>query len=159
MGWLTYRYPVCLGLGDPAGAAGLRHPDQRAGLRAVPGGGLGYGVLSLLPRRAGLAAELAGQAIPQVLFNFFGLAPGGFQTFRPLTSSSGHYRDTDRSGSRLLMINGTVFRGQLRMEWEYGSGHNAATIEAFISACRTVPAGPHRRLPAGSGNRLVRRLP
>jgi amino acid adenylation domain-containing protein/non-ribosomal peptide synthase protein (TIGR01720 family) len=136
MGWLTYRYPVCLGLGDPAEplAYASRINEQ---LRAVPGGGLGYGVLRYYRGDAGLAAELAGQAIPQVLFNFFGLAPGGFQTFRPLTSSSGHYRDTESERMRLLMINGTVFRGQLRMEWEYSSGrHDAATIEGFISACR-----------------------
>jgi amino acid adenylation domain-containing protein/non-ribosomal peptide synthase protein (TIGR01720 family) len=136
MGWLTYRYPVCLRLGDRhrplAYAARI---DQQ--LRAVPGGGLGYGALRYYRGDAGLAAELAGQAIPQVLFNFFGVAPSGFQTFRPLTGTSGHYHDTQSERMRLLMINGTMFRGQLQMEWEYSSGrHDAATIEGFIGACK-----------------------
>jgi hypothetical protein len=35
------------------------------------------------------------------------------------------------------MINGTVFHGQLRMEWEYSSGrHDAASIERFTGSCR-----------------------
>ena len=136
VGWLTYRYPVCLRLGDRrqplAYATGI---DRQ--LRAVPGGGLGYGALRYYRGDPALAAELAGQAIPQVLFNFFGVAPGGFQTFRPLHGTSGHYHDTESERMRLLMINGTVFRGQLRMEWEYSSGrHDAATIERFIGSAR-----------------------
>jgi non-ribosomal peptide synthase protein (TIGR01720 family) len=106
-------------------------------LRAVPGGGLGYGALRYYRGDAGLAAELAAQAIPEVLFNFFGSAPTGFQTFRPMTSSSGHYHDTESERMRLLMINGTTFRGRLRMEWEYSSGrHDAASIETFIASGR-----------------------
>jgi amino acid adenylation domain-containing protein/non-ribosomal peptide synthase protein (TIGR01720 family) len=136
VGWLTYRYPVCLRLGDrdrPRAYAA----QIDAQLRAVPGGGLGYGALRYYRGDAGLAAELAAQAIPQVLFNFFGVAPSGFQTFRPLVSSSGHYHDVESERMRLLMINGTVFRGQLRMEWEYSSGrHDAATIEGFIGSGR-----------------------
>ncbi|HEY2579902.1 MAG TPA: hypothetical protein VGI74_26615, partial [Streptosporangiaceae bacterium] len=136
MGWLTYRYPVCLRLGDRGQPLAYATQIDRQ-LRAVPGGGLGYGALRYYRGDPGLAAELAGQAIPQVLFNFFGVAPGGFQTFRPLHGTSGHYHDTKSERMRLLMINGTVFRGQLRMEWEYSSGrHDAATIERFIGSAR-----------------------
>ncbi|OLB77881.1 MAG: hypothetical protein AUI14_14885 [Actinobacteria bacterium 13_2_20CM_2_71_6] len=136
MGWLTYRYPVCLRLADRSQPlAYAAQVDEQ--LRAVPGGGLGYGALRYYRGDAELAAELAGQAIPQVLFNFFGTAPSGFQTFRPLVGTSGHYHDAESERMRLLMINGTVFRGQLRMEWEYSSGrHDAATVEGFIGACR-----------------------
>jgi amino acid adenylation domain-containing protein/non-ribosomal peptide synthase protein (TIGR01720 family) len=135
MGWLTYRYPVCLRLADPEDPLGYAAAIDRQ-LRAVPGGGLGYGALRYYRGDPELAAELAGQAVPQVLFNFFGTAPGGFQTFRPLVGTSGHYHDTESERMRLLMINGTVFRGQLRMEWEYSSGrHDAATIERFIGSC------------------------
>ncbi|MGD0603557.1 MAG: amino acid adenylation domain-containing protein [Streptosporangiaceae bacterium] len=136
MGWLTYRYPVCLRLGDRSRP--LAYAAQiNEQLRAVPGGGLGYGVLRYYRGDAALAAELADQAIPQVLFNFFGVAPGGFQTFKPLVGTSGHYHDTQSERMRLLMINGTVFHGQLRMEWEYSSGrHDAASIERFTGSCR-----------------------
>jgi amino acid adenylation domain-containing protein/non-ribosomal peptide synthase protein (TIGR01720 family) len=136
MGWLTYRYPVCLRLADRDQPLAYASGVDRE-LRAVPGGGLGYGALRYYRGDAALAAELAGQAVPQVLFNFFGTAPGGFQTFRPLVGTSGHYHDAESERMRLLMINGTVFRGQLRMEWEYSSGrHDSATIEGFIDSCR-----------------------
>jgi amino acid adenylation domain-containing protein/non-ribosomal peptide synthase protein (TIGR01720 family) len=136
MGWLTYRYPVCLRLAerDRPLAYAMRVDEQ---LRAVPGGGLGHGALRYYRGDPELAAELAAQAVPQVLFNFFGTAPGGFQTFRPLVGTSGHYHDTESERMRLLMINGTIFRGRLRMEWEYSSGrHDAATVEGFIESCR-----------------------
>jgi len=136
MGWLTYRYPVCLRLGDRGQPRAWTELIDRQ-LRTVPRGGLGWGALRYYRGDAALSAGLAGQAIPQVLFNFFGTAPGGFQTFRPLTSTSGHYQDTESERMRLLMINGTAFRGQLRMEWEYSSGrHDAATVEGFIRSCR-----------------------
>jgi amino acid adenylation domain-containing protein/non-ribosomal peptide synthase protein (TIGR01720 family) len=136
MGWLTYRYPVCLRLGD-RGRPLAYAAQVNEQLRAVPGGGLGYGVLRYYRGETALAAELAGQAIPQVLFNFFGVAPGGFQTFKPLIGTSGHYHDTESERMRLLMINGTVFHGQLGMEWEYSSGrHDAASIKRFIGSCR-----------------------
>jgi non-ribosomal peptide synthase protein (TIGR01720 family) len=136
MGWLTYRYPVCLRLADPGQPLDYVIQIDRQ-LRAVPGGGLGYGALRYYRGDPDLAAELAGQAIPQVLFNFFGVAPGGFQTFEPQLGTSGHYHDTESERMRLLMINGTVTRSQLRMEWEYSSGrHDAATIEDFIGSAR-----------------------
>ena len=136
MGWLTYRYPVLLRLADRAKPVDYAaRIDQQ--LRAVPGAGLGNGVLRYYRGDADLSAELAGQAVPQVLFNFFGTAPSGFQTFRPLVGTSGHYHDTASERMRLLMINGTVFRGRLRMEWEYSSGrHDQVTIEGFITDCR-----------------------
>jgi amino acid adenylation domain-containing protein/non-ribosomal peptide synthase protein (TIGR01720 family) len=149
MGWLTYRYPVCLRLGDRSRplAYAARINEQ---LREVPGSGLGYGMLRYYRGDAALAAELGGQAIPQVLFNFFGVAPGGFQTVKPLIGTSGHYHDKESERMRLLMINGTVFHGQLRMEWEYSSGrHDAATMEGFIGSCRRFLLDLTEACPAG----------
>jgi hypothetical protein len=35
------------------------------------------------------------------------------------------------------MINGSVFRGQLRLEWEYSSGrHDRSSISQFVSSCK-----------------------
>ncbi|MEV0460841.1 amino acid adenylation domain-containing protein [Catellatospora methionotrophica] len=136
VGWLTYRYPMWLDV-----RRGPSMPDQvqaiACQLAAVPRGGLGYGSLRYYRGDPAVAAELADQPVPDVLFNFFGAAPGGFQVLKPLAGTSGHYHDTESERMRLLMINGAVFRGQLRLEWEYSSGrHDAATVEAFIAACR-----------------------
>ncbi len=94
VGWFTSLYPVRL---DPSGfdASGLDSSpldlnEALAGglalgravktvkqqLRAVPGKGLGYGVLRYL--NDDTAAELAGGVVPQLGFNYLGrLGPGG----------------------------------------------------------------------------------
>ncbi|NUT04108.1 MAG: amino acid adenylation domain-containing protein [Hamadaea sp.] len=136
VGWLTYRYPMWLDV-----QRGPSLPDRVRAiarqLAAVPRGGLGYGALRYYHDDAAVSAELAAQPVPDVLFNFFGAAPGGFQVLRPLAGTSGHYHDTESERMRLLMINGAIFRGQLRLEWEYSTGrHDAATVEAFIAGCR-----------------------
>ena len=83
VGWFTSLYPVRLdaqGLdldealaGGPAlGRAVKRFKEQ---LRAVPDGGLGYGLLRYLNRET--AAVLAGCGAPQLGFNYLGRFAGG----------------------------------------------------------------------------------
>ena len=84
MGWFTSLYPVRLdpGLldleealsGGPALGRALKTIKEQ--LRAVPGKGLGYGLLRYLNDET--AAELAGSAAPQLGFNYLGrFAAGG----------------------------------------------------------------------------------
>jgi non-ribosomal peptide synthase protein (TIGR01720 family) len=78
VGWLTSVHPVRLDPG-PEEAAGIRAGGPAAGrvvkqvkeqLRAVPGDGLGYGLLRYLnPATAGLLAALTS---PQIGFNYLG---------------------------------------------------------------------------------------
>ncbi|MEV4440247.1 amino acid adenylation domain-containing protein, partial [Streptomyces sp. NPDC049577] len=76
VGWFTSLHPVRLDAGagtDDPGAALKRIKEQ---LRAVPGKGIGYGLLRHLGAEA---AELAGHPAPQIGFNYLGrfVAPGG----------------------------------------------------------------------------------
>ncbi|MEE1757211.1 non-ribosomal peptide synthetase [Streptomyces sp. SP18CS02] len=84
VGWFTTQYPVRLdggpvaggGFWDPsapdAGEALKRIKEQ---LRAVPSGGLGWGLLRYLnPETAG---KLAGLPVPDVRFNYLGRLTGG----------------------------------------------------------------------------------
>ncbi|TGA95241.1 non-ribosomal peptide synthetase, partial [Streptomyces palmae] len=96
VGWFTSVYPVRLDPGDlpwdevaaagPAlGRAVKRLKEQ---LRAVPGEGLGYGLLRYLNPRTG--PELAGLPTPQVGFNYLGRmsAPGGDAAWVPVRAGS-----------------------------------------------------------------------
>lgn len=136
VGWLTYRYPMWLRY-DRAIDPRARVTAIAAQLRAVPRGGIGYGALRYYREDDGIAATLRGQPVPDVVFNFFGHAPGGFQVFQPLAGTSGHYHDVESERARLVMINGAVFRGQLRLEWEYSAGrHDAESITGFIDRAK-----------------------
>ena len=83
MGWFTSLYPVRLDVGrlDLAdalsGGASLGRAVKtvKEQLRAVPGKGLGYGLLRYL--NADTAAALAGGPAPQLGFNYLGRFGGG----------------------------------------------------------------------------------
>ena len=83
VGWFTSLYPVrldpgpldleqALAVGAPLGRALKTIKEQ---LRAVPGKGLGYGLLRYL--NAETAATLAAQPAPQLGFNYLGRFAGG----------------------------------------------------------------------------------
>src|SRR2546428_624219 len=84
-GWFSSLYPVRLDVGGVdveealAGGAGLGRALKqiKEQLRAVPGNGLGYGLLRYLQPRTAL--QLAGFAAPQIGFNYLGrfAAPAG----------------------------------------------------------------------------------
>ena len=137
VGWLTYRYPVWL-TGDRAlpPADAVREVSRQ--LKEVPRGGLGHGALRYFGSDPAAAAALAAQPVPEVMFNFFGTPAGGFQLLQPLAGDSGHYHDTESRRMRLLMINGAVAHGRLRLEWEYSAGrHDEPTIQHLIDRCTT----------------------
>ncbi len=72
VGWCTSVHPVRLDVSgiDPRGAAGQLLKTVKEQVRAVPGDGLGYGLLRYL--NPGTAARLAALPSPQIGFNYFG---------------------------------------------------------------------------------------
>ncbi|HBF78563.1 MAG TPA: hypothetical protein DD420_01095, partial [Streptomyces sp.] len=74
VGWFTSEYPVRVPASDDAGRALRAAKEAR---RAVPDGGVGYGVLRHLDPQA--AAELSATPPPDVLLNYLG-------RFAPLTA-------------------------------------------------------------------------
>ncbi|MFC3986717.1 amino acid adenylation domain-containing protein [Streptosporangium jomthongense] len=77
VGWFTAQYPVRLeaaeGFWD--GAAGVTLKQVKEQLRAVPGGGLGYGMLRYL--NPDTAPRLAASPGPDLRFNYLGRFSGG----------------------------------------------------------------------------------
>ena len=83
VGWFTSLYPVRLTLGDATTA--------EAALAAVPGSGLGYGVLRHLGADPALAARLAAAPPAEVALNYLGQTDAGASTldgFAPLERRS-----------------------------------------------------------------------
>ncbi|HEV3295821.1 MAG TPA: condensation domain-containing protein, partial [Streptosporangiaceae bacterium] len=97
VGWLTSVHPARLDPG-PGVAAGVRAGGEAAGqvlkrvkeqMRAVPGDGLGYGILRYLDAKAGPA--LAGLPAAPIGFNYLGrpVPPTGTGSDRPRPASGG----------------------------------------------------------------------
>ncbi|HVS00968.1 MAG TPA: amino acid adenylation domain-containing protein, partial [Thermoanaerobaculia bacterium] len=107
VGWFTSMYPVVLEAGDAGPGDALVSARER--LRAVPGRGIGYGLLRhLLPEAP--AAE--------ILFNYLGQAGAtsdGGSLFRVSTDSTGPSRSPYAPRTHLLEIGGIVADGQLRI--------------------------------------------
>src|SRR5262249_8540943 len=79
VGWFTGRYPGRLGggggdVGGALGGVGRGLKRIKEQVRAVPGNGLGYGLLRYLNARTAL--QLGGFAAPQIGFNYLGRFAG-----------------------------------------------------------------------------------
>ena len=154
VGWFTSLYPVLLELPrqDGAGAALKAVKEQ---LRAVPGRGIGYGLL-----RWGAASEAGdepwavGEA--EVSFNYLGqldqvVSSGSFFAFAP--ESAGEQVDGRTPRDHILEVTGAVREGRLGLRIGYAEGmHRRDTVERLaagyaeelrelIAHCRGADAG------------------
>ncbi|HYG65817.1 MAG TPA: amino acid adenylation domain-containing protein, partial [Thermoanaerobaculia bacterium] len=129
VGWFTSMYPVVLEAGDADPGEALVSVKER--LRAVPGRGIGYGLLR--------TARLLEEAPPaEVLFNYLGQADGtaeGLSLFRASTTSTGPCRSVRARRSHLLEVTGIVTAGRLQVTLTYGSRtHRRETVERLAAA-------------------------
>jgi amino acid adenylation domain-containing protein/non-ribosomal peptide synthase protein (TIGR01720 family) len=146
VGWFTTIFPVALEVcvGDDRDAddwsGTLKSVKEQ--LRAVPGRGLGYGVLRYLAQEAGLG----GRPAPQVSFNYLGRfdedLPAGGLIHRWDTGIAGNDSPA-ATRAHLLDIVGRVERGCLELTWYYSEDlHQERTIRALaedmISALHAI---------------------
>ncbi|HTG31557.1 MAG TPA: amino acid adenylation domain-containing protein [Thermoanaerobaculia bacterium] len=133
VGWFTSLYPVVLEAGDAGPGDALVSARKR--LRAVPGRGLGYGLL----RHLGNARDIL-EAAPaaEISFNYLGQVDGTFDErslFRASTASAGLSRSPRAHRTHLLEIGGIVADGRLRITLTYGSRtHRRETAERLAAA-------------------------
>jgi nonribosomal peptide synthetase CepB len=124
VGWFTSHYPVRLDPGPVAfaevasggAAAGRLLKRVKEQVRAVPGNGLGFGLLRYLNPRAG--AVLAGYPVPQVGFNYLGrFTAAGLDevgagrepvAWRPAGRVLGGSADPDMPAGHVLEVSGLV---------------------------------------------------
>jgi amino acid adenylation domain-containing protein/non-ribosomal peptide synthase protein (TIGR01720 family) len=124
VGWFTSVYPVVLEAGDASPGDALVSAKER--LRAIPGRGIGYGLLGL---------ESAPPA--EVLFNYLGqagAASGEGSLFRASTESVGPSRSPRSHRTHPLEIVGLVSEGRLRITLAYGTHtHRRETAERLAA--------------------------
>ncbi|QXH44121.1 non-ribosomal peptide synthase/polyketide synthase [Pseudomonas xanthosomatis] len=151
VGWFTTLFPLNL---TPA-----RHPGEaikavKEQLRAVPGKGLGYGLL----RHLGDAAQrqaLAALPEPRITFNYLGRFDQQFDAdalWQPATQGSGTAQDPDAPLANWLTVEGQVYAGELSLQIGYSSQmyqHDTvarlleeyvAQLHALIEHCCQLPA-------------------
>jgi amino acid adenylation domain-containing protein/non-ribosomal peptide synthase protein (TIGR01720 family) len=104
VGWFTSVYPVRL---EPGG---LRRTKEL--LRAVPGNGIGYGILRHLDPESGLA----GLPVPQVGFNYLGRFTAATGEWAPEPAPVPE-ADPDMPLAHVLTINAAVEGDRLAAEW------------------------------------------
>ena len=139
VGWFTTLYPVLLDLGrNRLPGDCLRAIKEQ--LRAIPLGGLSYGLLRYSRGDADLAAPMAAMPAAQVSFNYLGqldavIPEGAF--FRRATEAIGPSRSPRGQRRYLLEINGAVTDGKLELQWSYSDQlHRRSTIEDLVGGYR-----------------------
>ncbi|MBZ4336622.1 non-ribosomal peptide synthetase, partial [Corallococcus sp. AS-1-12] len=149
VGWFTAMSPVSL---EAAPAESPLLTLRRVGkaLKAVPGKGLGHGLLTFL--RGGEASRrLQSRPRAQVLFNYLGqldTLASGTALFALASEPSGPAQSDQGPRSHLLEVNGGVFQGRLELSWTYSENlHERGTIEAlargYLEALRALLAEHH----------------
>ena len=148
VGWFTTLFPVALRLGPGAGPRESILAVKET-LRAVPGRGLGFGLLK------GLLRERLSVPEPQVSFNYLGRfdAPAGEG---PFTFAPEAVRGTEGEavpGRHLFALDLLVLEDRLRATWTYGPGRHLpataerlargflAELEALVAHCLAPEAG------------------
>ncbi|MDK3025010.1 amino acid adenylation domain-containing protein [Cupriavidus taiwanensis] len=136
VGWFTTMFPVAL---NGTGALDTAIKAVKEQLRAVPGDGIGFGLL----RRFGSSAQqvaLAAVPKPDVVFNYLGQLDASFSDDGPWRlsgDSAGANQDPATPLSHPLSVSGQVQDGQLKLSVAYARRrYRAATIEALASALR-----------------------
>ncbi len=130
LGWFTTLYPVRLDLPeDPSPAEAIKAVKEQ--LRAVPGHGLGYGLLAY----ADGEAEKRPRAQAEISFNYLGQFDQALPEESPFTLAAeerGPERDPHGLRTHLIQIDGGVSAGQLSLEWSFSREiHRAETIRAL----------------------------
>jgi non-ribosomal peptide synthase protein (TIGR01720 family) len=178
VGWFTALFPAELELpaGDAPSDALVAIKRQ---VRAVPQGGVGYGLLRCLRGDEELSARLA-QLRPEVSFNYLGqfdAGPAGITPWKLATESFGPLQDPAGLRPHVLEINAAVHDGRLQIIWRYSrSLHESATVsqladrfvaslDALIEHCTTSGAGaatpedfPAARLGSADLEKLLQRV-
>ncbi|HEX2189199.1 MAG TPA: amino acid adenylation domain-containing protein [Longimicrobiaceae bacterium] len=154
VGWFTSIYPVRLDA-DPAAGPGELLKSVKERLRAVPGKGIGFGLLRWLADET-TRARLAALPRPEVAFNYLGRfdAGGADGLFRPAAESAGPARAAANPRRHLLEVNAGVAGDRLQASWTYSEAvHRPETVErlagAWVAALREIVA--HCTAPGAGG--------
>jgi amino acid adenylation domain-containing protein/non-ribosomal peptide synthase protein (TIGR01720 family) len=155
VGWFTALYPVVIDAGNGGPGEALKAVKEQ--VRAVPGRGIGYGLLRYL--RDGDPAAGAIRALPQpgISFNYLGQLDQAVPEdapFRRAREHAGPPRSPRARRRHLVDVNGSVLGGRLGVRFTYSEHrHRRETIEAlaarFLRSLRDLIA--HAASPSAGG--------
>jgi non-ribosomal peptide synthase protein (TIGR01720 family) len=156
VGWFTTIFPVLLELDDCEEDCGRYMKGIKEQLRAIPTHGMSYGLLRYLRGDDAITEKLLAVPPAEIRFLYLGQfdhTQSIISLFGPARESSGPTISPLASRSHLLEVTGSIFEGQLKLEWAYSENvHRTSTVlrlaEEFIEAlrklithCRTTDAG------------------
>ena len=143
VGWFTSIFPVLLDLKNSANSGDALKAIKEQ-LRAIPNGGIGYGLWRYLNQDWEITNALRSQPQAEVKFNYFGRFDQLLEKsalFVPSQLSLGDERSPQGKRSYLLEINGAIAYNKLELNWTYSTEiHRRDTIEKlaqyFVEALR-----------------------
>jgi amino acid adenylation domain-containing protein/non-ribosomal peptide synthase protein (TIGR01720 family) len=156
VGWFTSVYPCVLELGADWGPQEWisRVKEQ---LRAVPGHGVGYGMLRYLSSEPDVQLPLFGQPESEISFNYLGQLHQSARAnglFGSAQESCGSVQSKSGNRAYLLEFVSVVLADRLQLTVRYGEAvHRRETVEAlagdFLDSLRLLIN--HCRSPAATG--------
>jgi amino acid adenylation domain-containing protein/non-ribosomal peptide synthase protein (TIGR01720 family) len=145
VGWFTTVFPVLLESGGAADELEALKivKDQ---LRAIPGRGIGYGLLRYLSLDESIRERLQTMPQAEVSFNYLGNLDrtlDSSSTFVLVNEPVGPARSERAARSHAIEVEACIFEGQLHVEWAYcGQTHTRSTMErlatVFLAHLRTL---------------------
>ena len=151
VGWFTTLYPVYVPAMSSDIAASLE--ATQASLAAIPGKGLGFGVLKYM---SAVGDRLRALPQPEISFNYFGQMDATYSQrgrFRPNFGYVGELMSPRTPRAHLIELNTSVTHGRLRSQWIYSRDHFKpstierladsfnATLQAIVAALPGDPGG------------------
>jgi amino acid adenylation domain-containing protein/non-ribosomal peptide synthase protein (TIGR01720 family) len=124
VGWFTAIYPVVLDL-DPHAGPGEAIMSVKEQLRAIPGRGLGYGLLRYLREGEAVSTRLAALPRAEVSFNYLGQFDQALPDSSPFSfakESLGPGYSPRAARPYLLDVQGSVRGGKLRVRLAFSEG-------------------------------------
>jgi non-ribosomal peptide synthase protein (TIGR01720 family) len=155
VGWFTAYYPLLIhSAADASPGELIKTVKER--IRAIPDGGIGYGLLRYLCEEAQFSAPLQASSYPQIVFNYLGRASQADpdKPLRLLAEAPGQARSQAGMRRFIFELNTHIQAGRLGVRWTYSQNlHTPATIsrlgEAFMGRLQTLIA--HCLDPAAGG--------
>jgi non-ribosomal peptide synthase protein (TIGR01720 family) len=154
VGWFTTLFPVRLELETPEPGEALKAVKEQ--LRAIPHGGIGYGVLRYVYPDPEVHTALHARPQAEVSFNYLGQWDAMLSDaplFGPAPESGGPPYSPRGQRPHLLDINGFVAGGRLQLQWTYSTAVHRRTamehlaqgfveaLQALIAHCQSPEAG------------------
>ncbi len=136
VGWFTAVFPVRLDLRG-TGRLGGALKSVKEQLRAIPGRGIGYGLLRYLASDPQVAAGLAPTTPSQILFNYLGQLDAALdgRGVALARESAGPPRGPQGARSHVLEVNAHVLGGRLEVVWSFSESlHARETVERLAEA-------------------------